>query len=162
MGAPKIYDTAHKLELAVDRYFKSISRMVQLTERVETGKLDDHGHKVYKDEPVVNQLGKQVEILEYVVPPTIGDLCDFLGIHRSTWDNYANQDEYKAVTAAAKAKIRTYLDRELLTRKDVKGVTFDLEANHGIKRQQTVELNGGGVEAFLERLAQQGQGAQEF
>ena len=58
MGRPKKY-TKKTLGEAIDRYFASISRLVPLTEKVDTGRRDGDGHKVYEDRPVMNSLKEQ-------------------------------------------------------------------------------------------------------
>ena len=56
MGRPKKY-TKKTLAEAVDRYFASITRIVPVTELVETGERDDKGHKIFERRPVTNSLG---------------------------------------------------------------------------------------------------------
>ena len=70
MGRPKKY-TPRTLKTAVEKYFDSISREIAMTEKVDTGERDKSGHKIYKDEPVLNKCGEQVKITEYLVPPTV-------------------------------------------------------------------------------------------
>ena len=142
MGRPRKY-TKKTLGEAVERYFASITRIVPLTEMQDTGRRDDKGHKIYEAVPVENSLGEQAEVEEYIVPPTVGGLCMALGIHRSTWAEYCNPDEhpeFQDITAQAKERMRTYLEQQLLTRKDVKGVIFDLQNNHGYSEKRQVEL----------------------
>lgn len=122
--------TPKTLASAVNRYFKSITRMVTLTELEETDQFDKWGHKIYKKVPIMNNLGQKVEIEEYVVPPTLSDLCLYLKIHRSTWDDYCKDEEFSDTTTHAGGRIRAYLDRQVLIRKDVKGIIFDLQNNH--------------------------------
>lgn len=148
MGAPKKY-TPEKLSSAVRKYFKSITRKTVLTEKRPTGEKDDKGHEIYEQVPILNQLGKEVVVTEYVVPPTVGDLSAFLGIHRSTWAEYCKMEEFSDTTTYAQGCIHAYLERELLTRagKDLKGVQFNLENNFGYA--QRMELTNGTVEDFL-------------
>lgn len=152
------------LREAVERYFKSITRKVKLTEKVATGKKDKDGHVIYKDEPVINELGEQVEIIEYLVVPSVGGLSDFLGIHRSTWDNYCDADkhpEFFDTTTYAQGRMRTWREEQLHTRKDVKGLIFDLENNYGYKEHKDIHVTGS-VEEFLKTLGDQGEGVQQF
>ena len=160
MGAPKKY-SAQSLARAVRKYFKSITREVALTEKVPTGQKDKMGHEIYETVPVTNMLGEQVRVTQYVVPPSVGGLSQFLGIHRSTWDNYCDRDKYPEffdTTTYAQGCIHAYLERELLTRsgKDLKGVQFNLENNFGYKER--MELSHRGLEEFLQEQAE----GQEF
>lgn len=142
MGRPKKY-TKKGLTEAVKKYFASISREVAVTEKVDTGRKDADGHKVYEVKAVLNSLGEQAKVLEYIEPPTVGSLCMYLGIHRSTWAEYCDHDEYpefKDITTWAKERLRMYLEQQLLIRKDVKGVIFDLQNNHGYSEKRQVEL----------------------
>lgn len=139
MARPRKYS---KKELAeeVERYFDSISRIVQVTERVETDRKDDKGHVIYERRPVLNKLGEQAQLEEFIEPPTIGGLCRFLGIHRSTWAEYCDKEEFSDTTTRAGGRIRAYLEQQLLTRKDVKGIIFDLQNNHGYSEKRHLEL----------------------
>ena len=166
MGAQKKY-TAKTLERAVRRYFKSITRQTTLMERQPTGELDDKGHEIFIRVPVVNSLGQEVIYTEYLFPPSVGDLSAFLGIHRSTWNAWGDGEkypEYQEIIQWASGMMHAYLERESLTRsgKDLKGVLFNLENNYGYKEQQRVVLSGGGIEEYLQTLAEneQSQGAE--
>ena len=143
LARPKKY-TKKTLAEAVDLYFDSITRIVPVTEMVETGERDDKGHKIYEKRPVKNKLGKEAETEEFIVPPTVADLCQFLGIHRSTWADYCDAElhpEFSDTTTRARGRIRGYLERQLLTRKDVKGVIFDLQNNHGYAEKRQIGLD---------------------
>lgn len=143
--------TPEKLEKAVLKYFKSISRKKVLTHSVATGEKDSMGHVIYKEEPVLNQLGKPVEVTEYIVPPTVGGLCAFLGIHRSTWNDYCNDEAFADTTTYAQGLRHAYLEQENLTRpgKDLKGIQFDLENNFGYRERTQHSVAFEKLEDFL-------------
>lgn len=137
--------TPKALDAAVEHYFRTISRIVKVTEPVDSGMKDDKGHIVYENKPVLNQLGGEIKRLEYLIPPTVGGLCEALGIHRSTWSDWCDvrkHPEYADTTTRARGYLRAYLEQELLTRsgKDIKGIVFDLQNNHGYAEQRVVEL----------------------
>ena len=164
MGAPKKY-TKRKLDEAVENYFKSISRQVTLTEKKPTGKKDKMGHEIYEDVPVKNALGQEMSVTEYLIPPSVLELSAFLGIHRSTWDNYCDHEqhpEFFDTTERAMGRIHAYLARESLTRqgKDLKGVLFNLENNFGYKER--LGISNDSVEEYLRKLSQSGEGVQQF
>lgn len=143
VARPRKY-TKKSLAGAVERYFASITRIVPVTELVETGERDDKGHKIYERRPVVNSLGEEAKVEEYIVPPTVADLCQFLEIHRSTWADYCDEDlhpEFSDTTTRARGRIRGYLERQLLTRKEVKGIIFDLQNNHGYAEKRQIGLD---------------------
>ncbi len=143
-GRRKEY-TPETLKRAVNRYFASITRTVTVKESVPTGRYDAKGHAIFEMVPVLNSLGKETRVTEYIEPPTIGGLAEFLGIHRSTWDNYCDNEknpEFFDTTTCVRGRIHAYLERESLTRagKDLKGVLFNLENNYNYcERVELVE-----------------------
>ena len=160
MGKQKKY-TPEKLDRAVKRYFKSISREITVTESKPTGERDDMGHMIYEEVPVMNSLGREMKTVQYLIPPTVGGLSDFLGIHRDTWNAYCNDEAYSDTTTYARGRMHAYLEREMLTRpgKDLKGVMFNLENNYGYAERMNVTTDT--VEEFLKRQEEAG-GDQEF
>ena len=128
-GRPKKY-TRKKLREETERYFRSISRTILAR--------DDTGGIIRNDD------GDEIQILQYVVPPSIAGLCLQLGIDRSTWQNYADpalHPELADVVAEARARIEAYLEQELLTReKGLQGIIFNLQNNYGWRQKQEVEL----------------------
>ena len=112
MSRPRKY-TPNTLKKTVNGYFDSISRLVPLTEKRDTGRKDRDGHVIYEEVPVLNRLGVQATVLEYLVPPTVGGLCE----------------------------------QQLLTRKDVKGIVFDLQNNYGYHDKKEIELGGRAAKA---------------
>ena len=164
-GQPKAY-TARKLKKAVEEYFASITRQRTLTEKVPTDQLDKYGHPVLQNKTVLNSKGNPVIVTEYVVPPSKGALARFLGIHRSTWDNYHDSKtypEFQGIVTDADDRILAWNEEQLLTRsgKDIKGIEFNLENNYGYRQKSSVDVGGEGLEAYLNRIAQEG-GGQEF
>lgn len=142
MARPKKF-TAVKLRKEVCRYFDSISRTVTVTEKKDSGERDSHGHVIWKTVEVYNNLGEPLQKKEFIIPPTVGGLCEFLGIHRSTWNDYCNPElhpEFSDTTTRARGSMRAYLETELLTRKDVKGVIFDLQNNYGYTEKKEIEI----------------------
>jgi len=97
------------------------------------------------DVPVLNKLGEQIVRTSYLIPPTVGGLCEFLGVHRSTWADYCDRRLYPQfydITAWARARLKYYREEQLLTRegKDVRGVIFDLQNNYGYSEKREVEF----------------------
>lgn len=163
MGAPKKYNQK-TLASAVKRYFKTITREVELTEKKPTGEKDKMGHMIYENAVVINAMGKPVKVTEYLIPPTVGGLSEFLGIHRDTWNAYCDHEKYPEfsdTTTYARGRIHAYLEREMLTRqgKDLKGIIFNLENNFGYSER--MELTHDTVEDFLRRQMEEG-GGQQF
>jgi hypothetical protein len=138
--------TARRLGDEVERYFNSISRTVTATEKYDSGEKDSDGHVVWSYRPIVNDNGEEIRYREYVIPPTVAGLCEYLHIHRSTWADYCDAvlyPEYHDTTTRTRGRIRVYLEEQLLSRKDVRGIIFDLQNNHGYSERQTVELGPG-------------------
>lgn len=129
-----------------------------------TDQLDKYGHPILRDVPVKNQMDEQVIVTEYVVPPSKGALARFLGIHRSTWDNYHDSKtypEFHEIVTDADDRILAWNEEQLLTRsgKDIKGIEFNLENNFGYRQRSSVDIEG--IEEFIEKEARKGQ-VQEF
>ena len=163
MARPKKYD-AVSLRRAVDKYFRSITRKVMVTEKVDTGRKDSSGHIIWETKPVTNQMGKELWVTEYLVPPTVAGLCEFLGIHRSTWAEYCDPEqhpEFSDTTTHARGCMQGWREEQLIVRKDVKGIVFDLQNNYGYRERQSVEVTGG-VEEFLKKQEELGKGVQQF
>jgi len=147
-GQPKAY-TPRTLKKAVDRYFASISRVVPVTEPIPTGQLDKYGHPIVEYVPVENSLGEEVYTTEYLIKPSRAGLARFLGIHRSTWDNYRDQPEvypeFQEIVEDAEDRIFAWTHEQLLTRsgKDVKGIVVELEHNWGYKQERQEDTGTG-------------------
>ena len=146
MGRKKIY-TEKTLRKAVKKYFASITREVEITERVPTGKKDKSGHEIYRVQQVYNNLGEVAKMTEYLVPPTIGGLCRHLGIHNSTWSRWTDKKkhpEFQEIIEEAEDIIMTWKKEQVLVRKNVKGLIWDLEVNHGCGKQSKNPDDEGG------------------
>lgn len=141
--------TPGALKKAVEKYFKSISREVPVTERKATGKKDAYGHDVFTDVPVRNGLGEEMFRTEYLVPPTVLGLCLYLGIHRDTWNSYCNNPAYSDTTTHARGRMQCWREEALHTRKDVRGLIWDLENNYGYREQNYPAASGKTVEELL-------------
>ena len=143
-GQPKAY-TPRTLKKAVDRYFASISRVVEVKEPIPTGQLDRYGHPIVEYVPVENSLGEKVFTTEYLIKPSRAGLARFLGIHRSTWDNYREQPEtypeFRDIVEDAEDRIFAWTHEQLLSRsgKDVKGIVVELEHSFGYKQDRQEE-----------------------
>lgn len=129
-GRPKKYKSKKALSDAVERYFRSISRTIPAR--------DGYGGIIRNDD------GEEIRVLEYIRPPSISSLCLYLGIDRSTWQNYCDSElhpEFQSITALTRARIEAYLEEQLLTReKGVQGIIFNLQNNYGWRQKQEVEL----------------------
>lgn len=133
-AAPKY--TKQALESAVRDYFARITREVVIQERVPTGEKDAWGHDVYEWRDVENSLGEKAKRTEYLVPPTLGGLCIHLGIANSTWSRWREQKKYKEIIEFVDDRMIAWRKEQVLIRKDVKGLIWDLEVNHGCGKQE--------------------------
>lgn len=140
-GRPKKYD-AKKLRRAIQGYLDSITREVPATEMIDTGKRDEKGHVIPVAVPIYNRLGQQVIVTQYVVPPEISELCRYLGIHRSTWAQWAADEELAPVTEEVREKLLAWNLHELITRegKNVRGIEANLRLNYGLSERKEIEL----------------------
>ncbi len=144
MGRPKKY-TKKRLRESLEAYFNSISRTVTLTERVPTGEKDGWGHDVYTQQDILTDAGEPIKVRQYEIAPTVGGICTYLGIHRSTWAEYCDEGkhpELHEVTEWARELMHGYLEQALLSRggKDLKGVIFSLQNNYGYREKQEIEM----------------------
>lgn len=126
MARPPKFNKKDDLRKAVDAYFDSISRHRFLTEA--------------DGEEIRNDAGDAVVVIEWLVPPSETSLCMKLGITKKTWCNYAHNDKLKAVVEYAKARIEEYLEQQLMTRKNVRGIIFNLQNNYGWREKTEVEV----------------------
>ena len=92
----------------------------------------------------LRNLVREIKVVQFVVPPSVTGMCLYLGIDRSTWQNYADaalHPELAGICQGARTRIEAYLEQELLTReKGVQGIIFNLQNNYGWKQKQEVEL----------------------
>lgn len=142
MARQKKY-TAATLGKACERYFAAITRRVKVTEMVDSGKRDDKGHVILIPVPVKNTLGEEVEVTEYIIPPSMHELCAFLRIDRrrgaGTWARARNS---RPSASGVRERMKAWNEREMLTRpgKDLKGILFNLTNNYGYSEKKEVEL----------------------
>ena len=129
-GRPKKY-TKKGLREAIERYFRSISRTIPAR--------DDTGGIIRNDDD------EEIKVVQFVVPPSVTGMCLYLGIDRSTWQNYADaalHPELAGICQGARTRIEAYLEQELLTReKGVQGIIFNLQNNYGWKQKQEIGLD---------------------
>ena len=133
VGRKKIY-TEKTLRKAVNRYFASITQEITLTEKKDTGRKDKDGHAIYETVEIKNALGEPAKVIEYLVPPSIGGLCIHLGIVASTWTRWKDAKKYpefEAIVEEVQDKVIAWRKEQVVIRKDVKGLIWDLEVNFG-------------------------------
>lgn len=149
-GAPRKYKNAKQLEMAVEKYWKSISYEQPAIISTPTGEVDENGCVKYRtlmlteDEDGrirLDGLGKPKTVTKYLQPPSVLGLCLHIGIVKSTWEEYAKTEDLGPVCARFKMRSEQYklsrLDDPSV--KTVQGIMFDLENNYGYKRNGKVE-----------------------
>lgn len=136
--------TARTLGKACERYFASITRRVKVTELIDSGRRDDKGHVIMTAVPVVNSLGEELYTTEYLLPPSMAGLFEYLRIDKSTWSRYMQCEDCKDIGAWVYERMKQWNEHELLTRsgKDLKGIIFNLQNNYGYSEKREVELGG--------------------
>ncbi len=131
------------LEAAVAGYFRSISRTVTAEER---------------GAPILNDAGEPIRYREYVVPPTVWGLCEYLGISRATWESYCDprrHPQFRSAAALARDLMQDWSQRALLSRKDVRGLIYILQNaqdQSGEREEETGSLSLSQRRAILEEL----------
>ena len=140
-GRPRKYGSAKALIDAVIAYFDSIS----------------YTEVMMRDgEPVLSDGGRPIKFRVYVRPPTVGGLCIYLGIDRSSWNNYCDKElhpEFEDITNYARTLMESYLEEQLVLReKSTQGIQFNLENNFGWKKKKEVEI-GAETRASMDKMS---------
>lgn len=141
-GRPRKFNSVEELEQLVSEYFDSITIDVPLThkeldyvEETEKGKKEH-----FKQVPTLNNLGEQVIETRYYKRPTVTGLANFLGVHRSTLNNYEGMgEEYFDTLKRAKGLIEQHLEENLYGN-NVVGTLFNLKNNFGWKDKKEVDM----------------------
>lgn len=142
MGRYRKYRSDKALREMVEGYFASISREKIVCEEYNTGQKDSWGHFILEWRPVTNEQGVYMREREYIIPPTVGGLCDYLKVSRDTWARYCNREEnpqFAETCEWAREQLLAWREKELLRRpgKQLRGLLFDLQANYGMSEKQT-------------------------
>ena len=132
MGLQKKYGSVKTLYEGVKSYFDSITRQETVMEPRDTGMLDKYGHKVYEMIPAKNGRGEEIMHTVYLIPPSVGGLCDHLRIHLSTWRRYCAEEKFREVTEWANDRFVNWRFDEAVVRSDkmIKGLIWDMEKNY--------------------------------
>lgn len=129
MGAKKKY-TSSSLKRAVEKYFDGITYCDVLKKEDGT--------------PLRNALGKEIKKRFFAVPPQITSLCLFLGIDRSTWQNYCDKEknpDLAPICENVRLRIEAFLEEELTVRtKGIGGIIFNLQNNYGWRDKKEIEI----------------------
>lgn len=152
--------TAAQLRKKIDRYFDEITYTRPLMEQVATEEKDKYGHWVFEERQVENRRGEPVELILFTKPPWKGDLYLRLGIHRSTWSRWKEDEELGPVCEYAELRFESYWASRLES-KYAAGAKTMLSSHFGWSEAQTVHVTGG-VEEYLQKLEVEGSGEQEF
>ena len=134
--------TSKALMRQVQQYLDSISRTVEVTEQIPTGEVDEKGRPMYERRVVYNDRGESIRTREYLIPPTITGICLHLGITLGTWKQWCDHrthPELEEATEWVTGILQAWSEEQLLTRKDVRGVVFHLQNNHGYAQKVEVE-----------------------
>ena len=145
MGRPRSFKSVRQLQELINNYFDSITIDVPLTHsELDYISTTDDGsqEKHYKQVETINNLGEQVIEKQYFKKPTVTGLANYLGVHRSTLNNYEGLDKrYFDTIKAAKGILEEYLETNLYE-KNVVGTLFNLKNNFGWKDKQEIEHSG--------------------
>lgn len=151
--------TARMLDRRIKDYFESITserpmlRMVPELKEDADGKLcevlDEFGHTKMVFEPVIAKNGKQAMETIWIRPPSIIDLCLYLGVDRTTFYRWCNPDgepegeeeEFCNIATRARGRIEAYLTARTEDKNAARGAIANLEANFGWKRKKEIGLD---------------------
>lgn len=134
-------------ESEVEKYFKKITHSVpqyfyETAEREEDGEvitvLNRKGEPAMYKKPLLDEAGEQIILTEYIKPPSITAIQNFLGISAQTWSKYEKKKTYVEAITYARARVREYLESEIVTRKtQTNGLQF---AINNFKNKSEMEL----------------------
>lgn len=151
--------TTRMLDRRIKDYFESITserpmlRMVSELKEDADGKLcevlDEFGHTKMVFEPVIAKNGKQAMETIWIRPPSIIDLCLYLGVDRTTFYRWCNPDgepegeeeEFCNIATRARGRIEAYLTARTEDKNAARGAIANLEANFGWKRKKEIGLD---------------------
>ena len=147
----KKYKTPAAFARAVERYFNSI-RVVQPLivaelnlKKNEDGSfyvpLDAFGHPTQRYVQKMAEDGKPAMQEIWIKKPSLAGLCLFLGIHRSTWAEYAKKEGYADTVERARGRVEEYLAGQVLEKGAAAGAKFSLQHNCGWKERQEIRLD---------------------
>lgn len=161
VGRPRIYETAEQLRAAVERYFASITYEREvIVRRQEIGE-DERGRPIVKETPEILTDGKGKPVMEtvWLEEPSIAGLRLYIGVSKSTWAGYADDEKLAPVATAARERVEARLVELLNTRNSTHGVEFNLKNNYGWKDKQEITRTNVDMtmEEYLERLDQGGE-----
>ncbi|MZQ97205.1 MAG: hypothetical protein GT601_05985 [Acidaminobacter sp.] len=140
IGNKKEYPTAADLENAINKYFDEITRDTVLKENYIAGYKDD-GEPIVAEREALNRLGEPVVVEEFLVKPSVINMCVKLGITRSALSLYRTYGEdYLDTITRACARIEAYKVDQLDDKgKATNGIIFDLKNNHDYRDKQEIE-----------------------
>ena len=130
VAAKRKYTTANALCEKINEYFDAISTEEEV-ERIEFRGTDEDGHKIYEPVPVFKRNGERMMRTVWYTPPTVGGMCQHLGITRKTLSEYARRGgAYAVAVEHARSRVVTYLEEKISDPdiKNVKGVQLALES----------------------------------
>lgn len=148
MGRWRKYKTAQDFDDAVREYFHGITYIKD----VRYPDVWANGQWV-KGEPILGLDGEPLQTTEYIYPPSMVDLENYLEISRETMSNYRERAGYRDAIEYAEKRIKAYKLRLLddPDNKNSRGLIFDLENNHGMKerREDTVHQTSADISDTL-------------
>ena len=155
MGRHKAYKSAKALEKAVTDYFDSITRQDLVMEPEDTGEVDKYGHKIFRMIPALNGKGQEVYRTVYLIPPSVGGLCDHLGIVMSTWRRYCAEETFREVTERTEDRLRNWYKAEAVSRPDkmTKGLLYVYERDHGSAEKNEAQQRAEQIRTGMQALA---------
>lgn len=134
-GRPRKFNSPEEFEEAISKYFGSITS----TREHPAG--------------LTNNNGETLLITEFVEPPTIASMCNYLDISKDTWNEYSKKEGFSETATRARQVIEAYLEQQLLTSKNTQGIIFNLKNNFGwadkVDVNQNLKAAVSTVESFL-------------
>lgn len=143
-GRPKKFDKPEELAILIEKYFNSITITEPKIKYEVVGYEDEEKKKpIYEETPLLNNNGDQVMEDRYFEHPTIGNMCIYLGIARSTLFEYEKINGFSNTIKNAKSIIEAYVEQQLFREKGHTGLIFNLKNNFGWVDKQEVQHSGG-------------------
>lgn len=132
VGRPLKFESVKALQQKIEAYFESCYEEVWREIEHEDGTVEWKRKYDHKGEPLTRQ----------VKPYTLSGLAVFLECDRKTLLNYSNREEYFPTIKAAKTKVESYVEEQLLSGSPAAGPIFNLKNNFDEwKDKQEVDQN---------------------
>lgn len=131
-----------ELEAKIKEYFDSISISKP---RTRTNTNPDKDVDDDFKEPILNNLWEQIIDTEWASIPSILWACEYLWMHRDTWNEYSWIPCFSDTIKNAKQRIEKFNSEQLYRKEQVTGIIFNLKNNFNWVDKQEIDQKTDGT-----------------